>query len=185
MVNAKLLVTVVAVAMAVSGAIILYMVNNNLTTDEITLYDACIGATAENEGADADQCEDFKTAGVTWNTEIPCIEGSEKTFTFQGLFDAWQLADSDANYDAVEYIDTACADARRFMKVDKRMLGEDKEDAFTVGYNYGESLPHLSLSISFFLPPLAHSLSSSSCPCSCPLLLLRPLQYESKLYHRR
>jgi hypothetical protein len=137
MVNAKLIVTVVAVCMAVAGAIIVYMVSNGLSTSDITLYDACVAATSESATADTDQCEDFLTADVQWNTELPCMEGSSSTFTFQGLFDAWQLADSDPNYDAIEYIDGACGDAGRKLKVNKRMLGEDKEDAFTVGRNYG------------------------------------------------
>jgi hypothetical protein len=136
MVNAKLLVTVVVVCMATAGAIIMYMTSNGLTTSDISLYDACIAAVSE-QSVDTDQCEDYKAAGVEWSTEVPCMEGSTATFTFQGLMDAWELAEVDPSYDAVDYIDSVCAGAARKMKVNKRMLGADKEDAFTIGRNYG------------------------------------------------
>lgn len=128
MVNAKVIIVAVAVSIATLVAIFLFLKDNKLTTADISLLNACLEANADN----LSNCDDIKEAEIDWNTELACMVGSSNSFTFQGLFDAWEVAgDDELSTAASDYIDAQCSTARRGLQ------GRVLKESYTIGRNYG------------------------------------------------
>jgi len=71
MVNAKTVFSAV-VAMSCFAAIAVYMRNNNLSTDDLSLVEACYKMEATEGGWKA-TCEGFEDRGHNWDTKVSCF----------------------------------------------------------------------------------------------------------------
>jgi hypothetical protein len=71
MVNSKALLTSGVMTLAVAG-IVTYMQMNGLTTDDISLVDACYKSASVN-GINVETCDQFKEWNTEWDTKIPCV----------------------------------------------------------------------------------------------------------------
>lgn len=72
MVNAKNLVSGGVIALAVA-AIVTYMSVNGLTTEDVTLVDACYRA-SQVKGINTETCAQLKEQNYEWDTQIPCVD---------------------------------------------------------------------------------------------------------------
>jgi len=118
--NPTLVVSVSVLILGAAAAIFMFMQANSLTTDDISLLDACKGANVGIEVPDVEggltDCGWIEENGFTWDSEVPCtdLEGSP-TFNMRKLVDAMTLdfegAPADDEYVAqgsADYINDAC-----------------------------------------------------------------------------
>jgi len=80
MVNSKNLLTAGVLSLAVA-AIVTYMSVNGLTTEDISLVDACYKA-SQAKGINVETCDQLKKDNYEWDTVVPCI----KTFKEEVYF---------------------------------------------------------------------------------------------------
>lgn len=73
MVNAKNLLSASVVTLAVA-TIVTYMHANGLTTNDISLVDACYKS-VQAKGINVETCDDFKQSNQEWDTRIACEMG--------------------------------------------------------------------------------------------------------------
>jgi len=71
MVNSKNLLTAGVMSLAVA-AIVTYMNVNGLSTEDITLVDACYKA-SEAKGINTATCDELKQHSMEWDTHVPCV----------------------------------------------------------------------------------------------------------------
>jgi len=72
MVNSKNLLTAGVMSLAIAS-IVTYMQVNGLTTEDITLVDACYKA-SQAKGINVETCDQLKQHDMEWDTVVPCIK---------------------------------------------------------------------------------------------------------------
>jgi len=80
MVNSKNLLTAGVLSLAVAS-IVSYMAANGLTTEDVTLVDACYRA-SQAKGINVETCDELKQHKYEWDTVIPCITAFKEELYF-------------------------------------------------------------------------------------------------------
>lgn len=96
MVNSKNLLTAGVMSLSIAS-IITYMQANGLTTEDITLVDACYKASEVN-GINIETCDELKQHSMEWDTTIPCIQQFQEDvyfYTPRMMFNYFSNGDSD------------------------------------------------------------------------------------------
>ena len=97
MVNANIIISVAAVAIATMISIVVWMHMKGENTATMTLIEACEGYFGEGGSAGAEEastenllnsCDTIRANGWDWDTAIGCSEDSDSFYTMRGVFDA-------------------------------------------------------------------------------------------------
>jgi len=164
MVNANIIISVSAVAIATLVSIVVWMHMKGKTTADMTLLEACHGYFGEQGIAGAEppstetalnSCDTIQANNWDWDTAIPCAPESDSFYTMRGVFDATDRdmaaikskaavegEGGEAN-EVINYISAQChGEGRKLISE----LGAERELGFYNDINYNSCSVNLALS---------------------------------------
>jgi hypothetical protein len=157
MVNANIIISVSAVAIAALVSIVVWMRLKGRTTADMTLLEACEGYFGENgkvpessTDSSLSSCDFIRANGWEWDTAVPCSPDGDSFYTMRGVFDAMDSDMKDAGWpdrgglNMMNYIADSCHGPNR--KLISNIETERELGSWWSDINYNSCSVNLALS---------------------------------------